>query len=244
MSTEPFQIDGVKVAVPDPHDLSLNGTTASPPHDAGASRRPGDQVLLSGSEPRYGSLIQQKSQINVAASAFRRSDGALRALGQKIGALKAPLETIVKTYPPYAPRDQARVKLLRQYAGIRKEIDALTVPRAPDPQKTGHLPEHLPAALAADATDSQINDHLQQLDAAAAAVTDVRQALASLAMSVAERATATGRFNSGNSRDAGVHAAPATDAAAREKSLEVGQQIASVGQGVGIGPSRFLRTLG
>jgi hypothetical protein len=122
-----------------------------PPHEAGKGVGfSGDQVQLSGTpDTKYQELQQKNERSNTAAGAIRDTDRSLETFGQKIDTLKAPLETIVKNFPPFSPQDKARVKLLMNYSSLRKEIDQLTLPPPPDvvkARKALALPTPLPVA--------------------------------------------------------------------------------------------------
>jgi hypothetical protein len=65
--------------------------------------------------------------------------------------MKRDLEVIVKNFPPYPPNSEERVKLLRSYAGLRAEIDRLTVPPEVTAQTIAQRKE-LEASLSNDYT--------------------------------------------------------------------------------------------
>jgi len=60
------------------------------------------------------------------------ADTAIKTVNEYVEKMKAQLETIVKTYPPYPPGSAERVEILRSYSAFRKIIDQLTIPPPED----------------------------------------------------------------------------------------------------------------
>ena len=244
MAIDPVAIENT-VLFPSGQKLAASKSMAPQPgQDAGTSpQAPSDQVLLAGQDARYQELQQKNELSNSAAGAIRNTDRSMAALGQKIDALKAPLETIVKNFPPFSPQDQARVKLLMKYSSLRKEIDELTLPLPPDVVQARKA-QALPAPLPMDANDSQIADHVAKLDATGAALNGMRAGL------VAETATLlhNGRFSQmfyrTNGAQTGLSEVSLNESGAAQKSAEVGRQFADeYGQGVTADSSQFLKRL-
>ena len=203
-----------------------------------------DQVLFSGREDaRLGEIRSQKERLNSTAAAIRETDRAALVLGQKIDSLKEPLQAIVKNFPPFSAQDKERVELLRSYTALRKEIDQLTVPAPPsvvEARKQLALPD--PLAMTAD--DSQIADHVDELDAASRALSILRSDLAADTGAILQ----TGRFYGIFPAPKGAQEADSrvifTESAAAQKSAEVGRQFAqSVRQGVTVQYPQFLKGL-
>jgi hypothetical protein len=224
--------------------IAKNSPTPEPSQDpALAGPVPGDQVLLSGtSDSKFSDLQLKNERQNAVAGAIRSTDQAAQGLSQKIDAAKAPLETIVKNFPPFTQQDKERAKLLMKYSSIRKEIDELTFPLPPEVVKARKALE-LPPKLHPSADDSQIADHVAKLDATAASLNSMRAGLAAYTASLLH----SGRFSRIFSTSKGAETAqsgPAlSDSSAAQKSVEVGRQFAnSVSQGV-TGNSQFLKGL-
>jgi len=203
-----------------------------------------DQVLFSGREDaRLGEIRSQKERLNSTAAAIRETDRAADVLGQKIDALKEPLQAIVKNFPPFSAQDKERVELLRSYTALRKEIDQLTIPAPPsvvEARKQVVLPD--PLVMTAD--DSQIADHVDELDATARALTTLKSDIAADTIAILQ----TGRFYSIFAAPKGAREADSgvafTESAAAQKSAEVGRQFAeSVRQGVTVQHPQFLKGL-
>ncbi|MCM0081176.1 hypothetical protein L4X63_06190 [Geomonas sp. Red32] len=230
----PGQADSFPVPQDSPRDTTTTSTTAN------------DQVQITG---RLGTALQQlqdkNDQQNGLADAIRSSHRAAASLRQKLDSAKAPLQTIVKNFPPFAPEDKERMKLLMSYSSLRKEIDELTFPPPPDVVQAHKVPA-VPATLPQGATDSQINDHLAKLDAASAAVGDFQSSLAAGTASLVTNSGSTSLFSGPSGATAGATAAPLADSSAWQLSAEVGRQFASsVAQGVTVdGHLQFLKGLG
>ena len=215
-----------------------------PPPSVDGTQIPGDQVLLSGSRDIKYQQFQQKNEgSNAAAGAIRNTDQSLATLGQKIDALKAPLETIVKNFPPFSPQDQARMKLLMHYSSLRKEIDELILPPPPE-VVAAHKAQQLPEPLPVDATDSQIADHVAKLDATGAAVNGTRDGLAADTAALLHDGRFSQIFSRPNSAQTGIPEVSLTESGAAQKSAQVGRQFATVvSQGVTADSSQFLKRL-
>ena len=203
-----------------------------------------DQVLFSEkNDGKLGMIRRQNERQNEEATLIRERDRTAEVMSQKIDQMKAPLEAIVKNFPPFLPQDKERVELLRSYTSLRKEIDQLTFPPPPSVVAAREAVA-LPAPLSMGVDDSQIADHLDKLDATTAALTTFRsQTAADTAALVSD-----GRFYSifsaqktGGSADT---ASTMTESSAAEKSAEVGRQFASsVTQGGTAQYPQFLKGL-
>ncbi|UFS72420.1 hypothetical protein LPW11_09545 [Geomonas sp. RF6] len=234
MSIDPVKIDAVKVLRPDQQEPPLQSSPLPSAGDSG--RAPAAAVTLTElPQGRYSDFLRQKEDYGAAAADLREKDQALEKLSQKIGSLKEPLQAIVKQYPPFSPEDKERVEFLKQYAGLRKEIDALTVPR-PAPS----LPPPPPAV-----TDRQIHDHLNDLDSAGAAFGQLRGSIASRVPLLAENSASAVLFRAGGGGFSGLSATARDESAAVQKSAEVGQQFAiETARGVSPSNSPFLKSMG
>jgi hypothetical protein len=242
MSIDPLKVDRAALQQSATAQAELKGVVRD--RDAGGDPAGGDQVLLSANpDARYKQSVLRHEQDHLLAGAVRHSDRALKALSQKIDALKAPLETIVKNFPPFAPQDKARMELLRQYSSLRKEIDRLTLPPPPGIAQARSAPE-LPDPLASGADDSQIADHLAKLDASRAAVSEQRAALAADTASFLQQRRFLGTFLAPKRPETPVYRTDLAESSALQKSVEIGRQFAkSVSHGVTVDHSKFLKGL-
>jgi hypothetical protein len=201
-------------------------------------------VVLSGNQDKRFQEIQLKNErINTAAGAIRHTDQSLEALGQKIDALKGPLDTIVKNFPPFSAQDQARMKLMMKYSTLRKEIDQLTLPPPPD-VVTARKAQSLTSPRPLDATNSQIADHVTNLATAGAALNSIRAGLAADTASLLHDGRFLHIFYQTGSVGTARSAPPLAEAAAAKISVQIGRQFASVvSHGVTPDSSQFLRKL-
>jgi hypothetical protein len=69
-----------------------------------------------------------KSRLNAIAKNIRVADKAIEAIENYIDRMKAELGRIIKNYPPFPPGSEERVRLLKSYISLRKQIDQLTIP--------------------------------------------------------------------------------------------------------------------
>jgi len=205
---------------------------------------PGDQVYLSGSlDKKYQEFQLKNDRSNAAAGAIMKTDRSLEALGQKIEAMKAPLEIIVKNFPPFTAQDKARMKLLMAYSSLRKEIDQLTIPIPPDVVKARKALE-LPSPLPLNASDGQIADHITKLDATGVALNGMRDGLAADTATLLHDGRFSSIFSPQNSAGTTQSEVPLTESGAAQKSAQVGRQFAdTVSQGVTANNSQFLKEL-
>jgi len=242
MSIDPLKVDSAVVKQPVP-SAGSKGVVREP--DAGASdAAAGDQVLLSARvDGKFNKSQLKNEHDNALAVKVRSSDRALEALGQKIDAMKAPLDSIVKNFPPFSSEDKARMKLLREYSSIRKEIDQLTLPPPPEFAKARRAVA-VPPPLAPSADDSQIADHIVKLDATTAQLSLQRGELAADTASFLQSGRFSGLFSPPDGAKTAAAAPVLTESAAVQKSAEVGRQFAdSVRQGVTVDHFKFLKGL-
>jgi hypothetical protein len=129
------------------------------------------------------------------------------------------------------------------YSSLRKEIDQLTLPTPPEVVKARKALA-LPMPLPADATDSQIADHVAKLDAAGAALNGVRAGLAADTSSLLHDGRFSRIFSRQNGAETGLSEVSPTESGAGQKSVQVGRQFATVvSQGVTAASSQFLKRL-
>lgn len=98
----------------------------------------GDSVAFVASgdaNSEFARIDSTKEAIASAAMAIRGAGKIMTAIGDNLAKMKETLEAIVKNYPPFPPGSDDRLKLLRSYNSLRKQIDALTVP-PPSPDGT------------------------------------------------------------------------------------------------------------
>jgi hypothetical protein len=124
--------------------------------------------------------IQGGKLINQTDQAYAKQQGLLNKMGGQ-------LQAILKQFPPYGTEDPERVAFLKEFSGLRKEIEALQFPK--DPQTEQGLPKglnwvgqgsvpSLPILSGTSATDHQVADAAAQVQSAYDQVTAQRQALA------------------------------------------------------------------
>lgn len=75
-----------------------------------------------------GNLLALNDTLTTVATNIKVVDKTMGVIGKHLQEMKSQLEIITKTYPPYPPGDPERVKMLRNYMGLRQLIDQLTIP--------------------------------------------------------------------------------------------------------------------
>lgn len=134
----------------------------------------------------YNKIESANDQNLDVARKIRAVDKTMELVEEKVGKMRTFLEGVVKAYPPYPPGSTERVKAMRQFAALRKQIDQLVYPppdeeaplpgtSAPKPsqgdpwQLSGNVNLDLPE-LSMDAGDAELNDALNSLGSAYSAL--------------------------------------------------------------------------
>jgi hypothetical protein len=120
----------------------MSGTaarTGKMPHQNGGgqinsieSRENSAGVLISQSHMTAARLNDYKKKLNMAAVNIRRANHKLEKLETAVDRMKTSLVKFTKTYPPFSPGSEERVRILKSYASFRKQIRQLTIPPRDD----------------------------------------------------------------------------------------------------------------
>lgn len=113
--------------------------------------------------------------LNSVATSLRQTNEGLKAASSVVTDMKASLDKIIKSYPPYTFESKERIDQLMSYASLKKQIMSLMVPPPPPPiyEKVKHLWEDLFSSssntiqtptLPLDVPDSHIKAAANQLD--------------------------------------------------------------------------------
>jgi len=84
-------------------------------------------ALSSPRADRYAERLDRLESSNQAALAIRSADATMAHISDSLAKMKQALTHIVKQYPPFALDNRDRVEYLNSIAGLRKQIEALTV---------------------------------------------------------------------------------------------------------------------
>jgi flagellin-like hook-associated protein FlgL len=87
-------------------------------------------VKVSPGRSAFHNLQAINSSLNLVAMSTRVADLAMETMETYIDQMKAELERIIKNYPPFPPGSEERVKFLRSFTALRRQIDQLSF--APD----------------------------------------------------------------------------------------------------------------
>jgi hypothetical protein len=74
------------------------------------------------------SLHQFNAQFNSVLKSIRIADQSMETVQSHIGQMHSQVQDYLKTYPPYPPGSEERVAALKTIAGIRQQIERLTLP--------------------------------------------------------------------------------------------------------------------
>jgi hypothetical protein len=86
-------------------------------------------------------LTTRDEHARAVAAHIRTMDQTMETVATTVDAMKKDLEVITKSYPPYPPDSEERVKQLKSYAGLRAAIDRLTNPPDDSAQKLAQRKE-------------------------------------------------------------------------------------------------------
>ena len=89
----------------------------------------------------YAVLRSRQDELNEVAAVVHDINSVTDKAEQLLGDMESTLGTLVKIYPPYPLDDPERVSMLNSFAGLRKQIDALTFPTPEELVAIGRLPE-------------------------------------------------------------------------------------------------------
>lgn len=76
-------------------------------------------------------LQQFNDEFGSVLKSVRIADQALQQTEANVEQMKSEVQAILKMYPPYPPGSEERVEMLKRYAGLREEIEELTLPKDP-----------------------------------------------------------------------------------------------------------------
>jgi hypothetical protein len=74
-------------------------------------------------------LHQFNADFNSVLKSIRIADQALAEIETKADQIKSEMQTFLKMYPPYPPESEERVRLLKNYAAIRNQIEQFALPQ-------------------------------------------------------------------------------------------------------------------
>jgi hypothetical protein len=93
----------------------------------------------------YAQKLMQNESLRREAVIARHTDAILKKLKEILLSMRENLATIVKNYPPFPPGGAERLAYLNSVAGLRRQIEALTIPPRVE-QAEYNLPSDLTAA--------------------------------------------------------------------------------------------------
>lgn len=107
---------------------------------------PGSQTDVVRRADEYNQRMSSSHRAMKTAGTLRRVDQAMEAVGKTVERMESDLEVITKSYPPFPPGSEERVKRLRSYTALRAMIDRLTVPPKQEEQtRTAGIKKESPA---------------------------------------------------------------------------------------------------
>lgn len=128
----------------DAKTYSTQDTTVSGSRDA----IPADAVIFKKTYvPESTKNGDMKLNLSEMAGSISKANTAMNTIGGILAKMKGQLEEVVKNYPPFPRGSIDRERMLKSFAGLRKEIDRLTIP--PDDEGATNImadPEKIPGA--------------------------------------------------------------------------------------------------
>jgi hypothetical protein len=110
----------------------LTSQAGSAAQSGGVTSDKAGELTVARTAPEFQRLTALHERSNAVAATIRTMDQAMEAAGTTIDAMKKELEVVTKTYPPFPPGSEDRVRRLRSYAALRAMIDKLTIPPEED----------------------------------------------------------------------------------------------------------------
>lgn len=74
-------------------------------------------------------IHQFNAEFGSVLKSVRIADHAMEKTQANIEQMESDIQSFMKMYPPYPPGSEERVELLKKYAGLRRDIEQLTMPR-------------------------------------------------------------------------------------------------------------------
>jgi hypothetical protein len=99
---------------------------------ATAGERSENRATIVAIHPELGRFASADDRLNAIAVSARTADKRAAVVKEAVSRMQESLETITKSYPPFPPGSEERVRALKSYAALRKQIAQLTVPPAED----------------------------------------------------------------------------------------------------------------
>jgi len=197
--------------------------------------------------PREDSML--KERVHQGSSAFRRlqainakqnftamnvrvADQIMDTVGKYLEEMKAQLERIIKNFPPFPPGSEERVRILRSYSALRKQIDQMAFPRKDQgmtkiivnstkvietkDSKDLRIPE-----LPETATDQEIAAAIESLEAAKKTLHEGRAKLATEVLKISHSEVAKNKVVELNLGDRKEFESDLSECAAELKSQEL-----------------------
>jgi len=133
--------------------------------------------------------------LNSVAINLRQTNEGLKAVSSVVEEMKATLDNITKTYPPYSLVSKERIDQLMSYSSLKKQIMSLMVPPPPPPiyEKVRHLWEDLFSSpnksiqtptLPVDSPDSHVDAAAKQLDVISSQIGLVQESMSNSVLKV------------------------------------------------------------
>ena len=110
----------------------LTSQAGSAAQSGGVTTDKAGELIIARTAPEFQRLTALHERSNAVAATIRTMDQSMEAAGTTIDAMKKELEVVTKTYPPFPPGSEDRVRRLRSYAALRSMIDKLTIPPEED----------------------------------------------------------------------------------------------------------------
>jgi len=78
--------------------------------------------------PGLGRFTAANERLNALAAEARTAEKKMAAMSEAVNRMEKTLGAITKNFPPFPPGSEDRVKLLKSYAELRRQIAQLTIP--------------------------------------------------------------------------------------------------------------------
>lgn len=133
------------------------------PEDSGITVKVGDFA--------YTNMLELKERVSDLAKMVRAVDQVLATADDLLNRMRQQV-MMIKNYPPFPPGNEDRLNFIKSIEGLRKEFEALSVPKEENQQKPVIYPRlmNLPQLDPETAKNSDIADFGKAVDSASKAL--------------------------------------------------------------------------
>lgn len=114
----------------------------------------------------FSTLANAKDDSARLAQSVRRTEQEMQQAAGLVKEMSQDVETILKNYPPFPPGNEQRLSYLNSVAGLRRQLESMTIPPVQDGAQYVFYPQEvdLPELDPKTATDEELQLFSNELD--------------------------------------------------------------------------------